>query len=474
MGTDGMGKHAFPLCRTGGMTNSGTKYRETSDDVTCRVCATFIDGNASNNGEKEEMAAKEDKAAKEAKWAELGEKITACIERIKPLAIEGNTDAAQAIFKDEVEMLIPQITGEGAMAERKRWRALAEAALEAKPEITPSSEVATAPQAAEVASLETRDYHDIEGVSEMVANATATLAEGIEHQRAATSLAKQLAASTLTIGTLMTNPEGNPDLRTQSQGFRDMMTQIVADALVQAGYKEGDKDTARAAKKLGKSIAYQRGNLRVKYIRTLADTPEEREKFGRVLEAFPNHSVEDAIFEYYNLDSASELEKTKEREDARRALASASLAELTAAIAEPDMPADYDEDHDEEEEDQEDAQKGGGEPIVTPGEKTPRKSLFERLSEAAVSVDDKFTDFEDKVAKQLDPKKLNKVADEDVAALEAEIATLKGKVGALGMTMVAITRALEKAEKELKARKVVVGSAEASASGSEEGDDADE
>jgi hypothetical protein len=33
---------AFPLCRTGAMTNSGTKYTYTTQDVTCSHCAEFL------------------------------------------------------------------------------------------------------------------------------------------------------------------------------------------------------------------------------------------------------------------------------------------------------------------------------------------------------------------------------------------------------------------------------------------------
>lgn len=33
--------HAFPLCRTGGSTNRGTRYREVSAPLTCTTCLTY-------------------------------------------------------------------------------------------------------------------------------------------------------------------------------------------------------------------------------------------------------------------------------------------------------------------------------------------------------------------------------------------------------------------------------------------------
>jgi hypothetical protein len=42
-GTDGRDDHVFPLCRTGGMTNQGTRYRTTTADLTCVNCVANRD-----------------------------------------------------------------------------------------------------------------------------------------------------------------------------------------------------------------------------------------------------------------------------------------------------------------------------------------------------------------------------------------------------------------------------------------------
>lgn len=47
-GSDGRADHVFPLCRTGAMTNSGTRYRKVTADLTCIACVSNRDRRRAN------------------------------------------------------------------------------------------------------------------------------------------------------------------------------------------------------------------------------------------------------------------------------------------------------------------------------------------------------------------------------------------------------------------------------------------
>lgn len=94
MGTPGDGR-AFPLCRTGGMTNSGTKYRQIDAPIDCRVCLTFEDEPAiietgmTNQGEGNTMS----ETTTTVDSPETAEEFAALIERIIVKAKAGEDTA---------------------------------------------------------------------------------------------------------------------------------------------------------------------------------------------------------------------------------------------------------------------------------------------------------------------------------------------------------------------------------------------
>lgn len=260
----------------------------------------------------------------EAQNVKLREEIEGNIERVQSLAEAENVEGVAAL-KEEIEGMIAKLpTGE-----RVALRSALTAASKAE---KPSTEVEVKPKVAEV-SLQS-DYHNFEGVAELVDQAAAKV---LEFAKASVSGGHELANITFYAWTRITKADGTPDLNGDTDAAKSV-TKDAFDKVLKGLPEEGtneEADNLRA--QLGtvrKAMQHGREDVRVNYIRGLQHTPEEAARFGALVEGKKAEEIPTAVAAAYGTTLLTRAEKQKALRDSKKAIAAAEtkVEEVTGAL----------------------------------------------------------------------------------------------------------------------------------------------
>jgi len=308
---------AGPAC---GGNLSAEGYRKTTAAVDCKKCLTIL-AKADDKGET--MAAKKDEttttAAKPENDAKV-DQITANIERARSLAEAENTEGLAALNK-ETEELISSLPTRGKAGDSQTWaqakqafrNSFREAAtLTAKEEPTPTTAVVV---------VETRDYKEAAGVSELVTLGAEKFADGVRVHLKAADLAKDVARVLLDMRVRMLDKEGRPDILAKSHGAKQASKDMYASAgqMFLANNPEASKfDAKQAVNKLIKSVQNQMPTVRAEYLRELDNDAAEAKRFEGL--ALPAGVAEDAplstkVAAAYEVELVSRYELDKARSE---------------------------------------------------------------------------------------------------------------------------------------------------------------
>ncbi|WBP87031.1 hypothetical protein [Kitasatospora cathayae] len=248
---------------------------------------------------------------------QIQEQITANIERVRSLAEADNEEGAAEIVK-ETKSLIDAAKGASSTATnklRKGFRDELEKAMQAKPAepIKPSKEVVPVVK-----------YEDIEGVSDLVRMGAAMVSEGIAGLAKSSDVADKVGAILLDMWLRIENPKtGCSDLRGDSdeakRASKDMYAAIEEEL-------KGNPDGAKILDSYKRQIQRRRQHRTVEYVRALDNSPEEHRHFAKALEANPDLSPSEAVRKVCRIAEKSEIEKTLERDAAKRQLKNAQKA----------------------------------------------------------------------------------------------------------------------------------------------------
>ncbi|MDX3295125.1 hypothetical protein PV569_15565 [Streptomyces scabiei] len=306
--------------------------------------------------EKDTMAAKTtmDKAAQD----KAAEQIRADIERLPSLIAEGKDDSAKELT-EAISKAIPTITGTGAAAIKAKLRAEATKAEKdakkakadkekadkaaAKADKPASKEVAVSKETTLEATLKDTRIQDL-------------VAKGQEQVKAlAVSKFKgghQIAEIILDIRTQIQNKDGHPDLNADTDAAKKNTTKVF-DGLLEGLPEEGEDEAADAIRaevdSIKKSYRNAIKDVRVAYLRSLDNSPEEAKKYAYALEAHPDKKPSEAVAEFhgYELRTRAEIAKA-DRE--RKALEKKKIEDAVKAgeLSEEEAAASLDGGDDEE------------------------------------------------------------------------------------------------------------------------------
>ncbi|MFF4952273.1 hypothetical protein [Streptomyces chattanoogensis] len=299
------GGYAFPACRTGAMTNSGTKYQITDQAVDCRTCLSY-DAEAfaeytpeledvNENGESETMA-KNDVTTEDG--ANVIEQIDANIERAASLAEAENVDALKEL-DDETEALISSLSGKGSIALKKGKRDAFKAAAQGTPK-------RKAEPKAEVATRETQDYTQVEGVSELVNEGAEKFAEGVRLHVKTHEIAADISRVILDQRVRISNKDGLPDLKAASNAAKAASKDMYKKAgdLYRASGAASDEEVEKAMSSLIRSVQNQSAKTIATYLVELEQNPKELERFAEIPHPGDGQTWAEVIATHYGLSSA--------------------------------------------------------------------------------------------------------------------------------------------------------------------------
>jgi hypothetical protein len=247
-------------------------FKATKAEVTCKKCLTWIETNVTEG--EIEVTDRNDVTTEDG--AKVIEQIDANIERALSL-----TDAeALTELREETETLISSLSGKGSIKVKTDKRAEFTTAADTMPE-----DVSTEPTPkAEVSTVDPKDYSIYQGVTELIADGAARVAEGVSLHLKTSDLAKDVAAIMLDMWHRIPNKDGNPDILGTSHAAKEAARALYNKA--GEGF-EHNYDTEEALKKLQRAVQHQRSDVRAQYLRSLDTDPEERERFAKMLEAKP-------------------------------------------------------------------------------------------------------------------------------------------------------------------------------------------
>ncbi|MDH6123851.1 MULTISPECIES: hypothetical protein [unclassified Kitasatospora] len=252
--------------------------------------------------------------------AKLTEEVTALIERITAVAIAGEDTTP---LKEEAEALIKQLPTK----DRTKLRAQVRKAAESKPAPEPSTEVAVTVPAS---------YHDVEGLDELVQMGAAKVREGISSLAKGSEVAKEIGNVLLDMRRRIVNPKTElPDLRADT----DMAKKASSDMFqtVEAAMKEAGNFNQEVMDSYKKSIRTQTAHIVVHYVAALDQNPDEAQHFfAKALERNPDMSPTEAVRKECKISDKSEIDKARERAQAKSALAAAKKALEAGEEAEMD------------------------------------------------------------------------------------------------------------------------------------------
>jgi hypothetical protein len=329
----GQDEHPYPLCRGGGMNQNLTKFRTTDAPITCKTCCTYTERRAervAREAEGEIMTDRNDVTTEAG--TNVIEQIDANIERARSL-----TDAeALAELTEENEALVSSLSGKGSIKIKTDKRAAFTEAANTMPEDV-STEVATKAEAAPV-----KDYTEYEGVSELVDMGAQRVAEGVRMHIKTSTTAKEIASIVLDMWRRIPNKDGHPDIKGDSAAAKrasSAMGKSIGEMLAKEGMDEFDID--QALKKLNRSVQTQRTDVRAAYLRDLdSDTPEaeeERKRFAGLLATKPDDvPVSEFLAAYYGVGLKGEIEKARERYQAKQAITPGGEAPSEDSDGEPE------------------------------------------------------------------------------------------------------------------------------------------
>jgi len=245
------------------------------------------------------------------------DQVTANIERARSLAEAENLDGL-AVLSEETEALISSLPtrgkgpgGESWTKEKKAMRDAFAAAVTVaeKPEPEPAPK-------AEVVVLETRDYHDVAGVPELVTKGADLFAEGVGIHLKASDLAKDIARVLLQMRVRMTNKFGEPDVKALSAGAKQASKDMYAKAgeAFRASGQYNALEAKQAVAKLQKSVNNFTPTIRAEYLRELDTNEEEAARFAEItVKADDDRPVSEVVAAHYGVELKSRYELDVER-----------------------------------------------------------------------------------------------------------------------------------------------------------------
>ncbi|MFD7611003.1 hypothetical protein [Streptomyces sp. NPDC059828] len=299
--------------------------------------------NADTTEEKTETKTMAAKPMTKAAQEKAAEEIRADIERLPSLIAEGKDDSAQEL-SEAISAAIPKITGTGAAAIKAKLRAeLTKAEKDAK-KAKADKEKADKAASKEVAvsketSLETALAD--KGIQGLVAKG--------QEQVKALAISKfkgghEVAETILDIRTRILNKNGHPDLNADSDAAKKSANQVF-DGLLEGLPEEGEDEAADAIRaevdSIKKSYKNSIRDARVRYLKSLDNSPEEAKKYAYALEAHPDKKPSEAVAEFhsYELRTRAEIAKADrerkalERKKVEDAVKAGELSEEEAAEA---------------------------------------------------------------------------------------------------------------------------------------------
>ncbi|WP_328950464.1 hypothetical protein OG778_23845 [Streptomyces sp. NBC_00184] len=225
-----LGDHVFPACRTGAMTNSGTKYRTTDAPVDCKTCSTY---NAAHfetyypsvedeptpdatTQEEDTMPAKTPEAdAPNADVHALISDVHATIDQLKAVAPGLGAHDEAATLKQEAEDKIRQLpTGERNTLRKEVAAAFTAATKKPEPEPAPTPSTVTATAVQKRAEVEAEDPRKFDGVDKLIKDGVKAFSEGLALGLKLSNVGEKLARIHMEMRLSIPNPDANglPDL----------------------------------------------------------------------------------------------------------------------------------------------------------------------------------------------------------------------------------------------------------------------
>jgi tetratricopeptide (TPR) repeat protein len=274
------------------------------------------------------MAAKttttaEDATSVEETMNKAVEQINANIERAKSLAEAENAEGLATLSKEN-EALVSSLPTRGKFGDESfaklKARLRAEFRAAAQVQDKPEPKAKAKPKAAEVDTVDPKDYSIYAGVTELIADGAARVSEGVKLHLKTADLAKDVAAIMLDMWHRIPNKDGNPDILGNSHAAKEAARALYNKA--GEGF-ERDYDTEEALNKLQRAVQHQRSDVRAKYLRSLDSDADEQKRFAKALEAKPEDvSVSQFIADLYGTQLKGHGELQRERYQANKAIGS--------------------------------------------------------------------------------------------------------------------------------------------------------
>lgn len=226
------------------------------------------------------------------------------IERLNSLLEAENDQGAEELATD-LEAQISALKGPGSVKLKKALRgeisALRTGVTERKQQESEST----------VATLETQDYRsEIDGAETLIEDAASRISDAVQTSIKVSELAGEIAEAKLRIGARIKDKNGNPDIYFRTHAAKEAARDMFQRAGEIAGV-ENNLESQDALKRIIKSVQNKQGDARTRYVRALDDSPEEAALFAKALEAHPDASPSDAVFEFHNVDRETRMEKRK-------------------------------------------------------------------------------------------------------------------------------------------------------------------
>lgn len=330
------------------------RYTVTSADVTCKRCLTIVARVAERAAEEAEIEALttgepvvDNTPADTAKIApainttdkgdtdtmaettpitdydRIAEEINSNVERARSLAEADNVEALEEL-NTETETLISRLPSRGKRpgTERTWTQYKKDKRAEFKAAATVQEKPAKAEPKAEVATLETKDYATVEGVTELVTMGAERVTDGVTAHIKTSSLAKDIASVLLDIRRRIHNKDGNPDLTARTDAAKKAASAIYAAAGESLGKGDLDAyDVEESVKKLRRAVQHQMSDVQAAYLRGLDESPEEAALFAKILEGKPEDTpVALWVANHYDLKLKGQGEIARERYHEKKAL----------------------------------------------------------------------------------------------------------------------------------------------------------
>ncbi|WP_274031197.1 hypothetical protein [Streptomyces sp. MMBL 11-1] len=329
-----LGDHVFPACRTGAMTNSGTKYRTVAAPVDCTTCARYDAAHFAEYRPEVEADPKED--AMPAKPE--AEKTTEADTSGEDMSAVANTDVDALISEvhttiDELKKLDP--TSEGAhgkavelkqeadgkirklpAAKRNTLRQDVRAAFKVattKPEpapapepITPTAVQTRAEADAEAAAEDPRKF---EGVDKLIKDGVKAFSEGLDLGLRLTNVGDRLARIINQMRLSIPNPDaGNlPDLMSIRKTTKNGSSAIYN--AVRKGIADDDVDRIAAHNSMVRASQNKASDVLVEYLDSFDTMPLEEAR-ATMDARFPGATEK--------LDENAKLREELDEDDAKR------------------------------------------------------------------------------------------------------------------------------------------------------------